>query len=243
MARYANGQIPLRELVAVGPKQYLTPGTAARWATMVADGKRLHGVTLRISKGENGYRSYAGQVEARRYWTDRGKPGNAAYPGTSSHGGVFRGRDAMAIDVGNWAVIGQAKFYALARKHGFEPGFFDWEPWHLIDWNPWSTPKPAGSGGATSKPAIPLVGEEDEEDNMTGRFTYERSADGKTVRVVHGEGYFEEHTDTAIKNTSIDDALGLKAGAWPSMPESYRDLVFNSTLAVRTRDAGKHRQP
>src|SRR5690606_20856005 len=25
-----------------------------------------------------------------------------------------------------------------ARDAGFEPGFFDWEPWHIIDWSPWT---------------------------------------------------------------------------------------------------------
>lgn len=134
MPRYPNGRIPFDVLVHLGGEHYLTPGTASKWAALQADVLANEGVLLQISPGANGYRWYEKQEEAY----EDSAPGDAAYPGTSSHGGEYQGRDSMAIDVGNWGQIGMDKFYSYARKHGFEPGFFDWEPWHIIDWDPWA---------------------------------------------------------------------------------------------------------
>lgn len=161
MARYPNGRIPKSALVHLGGKHWLTPGTKARWDALVADVLKNEGVRLRITSGPNAYRDYAAQVEAKK------KHGsNAAWPGTSSHGGVFKGRDSMAIDVGNWGVIGKTKFYAYARKHGFEPNYFDWEPWHIIDWSPWTVPSGGGSTPAPEEDETPIPEVPEEEDDM-----------------------------------------------------------------------------
>ncbi|WP_102193218.1 hypothetical protein [Microbacterium aurantiacum] len=143
MARYENGRIPFDVLVHLGGEHYLTPGTAAKFIAMRADVWENEGVWLEISPGANGYRWFEKQEEAYRDEPD----GNAAYPGSSSHGGEYNGRDAMAVDIGNWGRLGRALFYHYARKHGFEPDVFDWEPWHLIDWEPWA------AAPATATPA------------------------------------------------------------------------------------------
>lgn len=136
MARYANGRIPLHALIHLGGEHYLAPATNARWQWMIRTCQAERGVTLRITAGMNGYRDYAAQQ-----WAYNNLPaGQAAYPGTSSHGGVYNGRDSMAIDVANWGQVGQSYFYDLARRAGFEPGVFDWEPWHIVDWSPWVMP-------------------------------------------------------------------------------------------------------
>lgn len=139
MARYANGKIPLGELLHLGGEHYLTPATAQRWSALREDVHNNEGVWLNITAGPNAYRDLDAQWRTYR----EEAPGNAAYPGTSSHGGVYQGRDSMAVDVGNYGAIGADKFYAYARKHGFEPGYFSWEPWHIIDWAPYS----GGQGG------------------------------------------------------------------------------------------------
>lgn len=144
---YKNGQIPEDKLVCLGDgrngdgyfKHLLPPGTAQRWRALVAEVKEREGVTLTISPGWNGYRPLQPQKDAKAKY---GR--NAAAPGESSHGGTFEGRDAMAIDVGNYGAIGEAKFFAYARKHGFTAGYFNGqqgrpkEPWHIIDFAPWA---------------------------------------------------------------------------------------------------------
>lgn len=165
MPKYANGHIPLSELVHLGTEHWLTPATAMRWVNLVADVRASEGVTLRITGGPNGYRNMAWQ---RVYWDALPYP-QAAYPGTSSHGGTYRGRDSMAIDVDNWSVLGKSKFYSYARKHGFDVDVFSWEPWHIVDWSPWSLP-PGGSGGSSSVPQT-LVRNETKGNNVI-RFLY-----------------------------------------------------------------------
>lgn len=139
---YPNGRIPLNKLVHLGGEQYLFPGTAVRWANLVADVKANEGITLTITPGANGYRWYEKQVEAKNEAIANGTPQNAATPGYSSHGGLFEGTETCAIDVWNWSALGKDKFYSYARKHGFQPGYFSWEPWHIIDRNPWVKPTP-----------------------------------------------------------------------------------------------------
>lgn len=160
MARHPNGQIPRNTLVKRGNYHYATPGTWAKWDSLVADVQRNEGVTLRITEGLNVYRDYEGQVFARNNACAAGRCNDAAVPGTSSHGGVYNGRDSLAIDVANWGLLGQAKWYDYCRKHGFEPGFFDWEPWHIIDWEPYRS-VPSG-GGSSSTPNINIYLSEEE---------------------------------------------------------------------------------
>lgn len=137
MAKYPNGKIPRDTLIKRGNYHYATAGTWAKWDALVADVERNEGFTLRITEGLNVYRDLEGQEFARKNACAAGRCNDAAVPGTSSHGGVYNGRDSLAIDVANWANLSRDKWYDYCRKHGFEPGFFDWEPWHIIDWEPY----------------------------------------------------------------------------------------------------------
>jgi hypothetical protein len=186
MARYPNGRIPKSALVHLGGQHWLTPGTKARWDALVADVLENEGVRLRITSGPNAYRDYDAQVEAKKRHGS-----NAAWPGTSSHGGVFNGRDSMAIDVGNWGEIGKTKFYAYARKHGFEPNYFDWEPWHIIDWSPWTVPSPPAPPKTEPKPKVEtemrIIFNKDDSNDETrratvGEFTFHVLGPGASAR-------------------------------------------------------------
>lgn len=154
MARYKNGQIPDSELVRMGVEHYATPATAQRIRNLVADIRANEGFTLEVTGGPNIYRDLAWQ---HFYWDVLPYP-QAAYPGTSSHGGEYQGRDAIAVDFNNWAILPKEKWFSYARKHGFTPNIFSWEPWHVVDFNPWVMP--SGSGGGTT----PEIEEEEEED-------------------------------------------------------------------------------
>lgn len=140
---FKNGEFPLEDFIQVGFEQYLWKGTYHRWIGMVQDCIDTYGVRLRITAGWNGYRPLSAQ-----WWAYNNLPaGQAAYPGTSSHGGIFEGQEAGAIDVANWGEIGWEAFAALCWKWGFQPGYFSWELWHIIDWNPnavpaWANVKP-----------------------------------------------------------------------------------------------------
>lgn len=148
MATYQNGRVPARLLVKRGVIR-LTAGTWAKWDELVADVKNRHGVTLTITQGSGvtsgsgGYRDYAMQQAVKQKYVDLGRPNQAATAGTSSHGGEYRGRDALAIDVNNYWAIPQGDLFAAARRAGFTPGVFDGkqgrplEPWHLIDYDPY----------------------------------------------------------------------------------------------------------
>lgn len=157
MSRFPNGQIPSNLLVELAPYHWMPAATADRWKRLVEDIRVNEGVTMYITPGKNAYRDYEGQVFARNNACAEGRCNDAAVPGTSSHGGEYRGRDSQAIDVANWAEIGQDKWYAYCRKHGFEPGFFDWEPWHIIDWSPWTS-----SGGGKAPATRTIIPEEDD---------------------------------------------------------------------------------
>lgn len=141
MPRYPNGQWPLSVTVSLGSgtnsdgywEHRATVSTAQKWKNLVSEAKSLTGVTLTITPGWNVYRPLGAQKTAYA----NSAAGMAAYPGTSSHGGSYEGKDSLAIDVSNWGLIGKDTFFALARKHGFTPGVFSNEPWHIIDNDPW----------------------------------------------------------------------------------------------------------
>lgn len=147
MARYPNGRIPDHELVRLGVEHYATPATAQRIKNLVADVKAKEGFTLEVTGGPNIYRSLKWQ---NFYWDVLPYP-QAAYPGTSSHGGEYQGRDAIAVDFNNWAILPRQKWFDYARKHGFTPNIFSWEPWHIVDFNPWVMPQ-TGGGGVSPAP-------------------------------------------------------------------------------------------
>lgn len=173
MARYPNGEWPESALITLARgvdgdgewKHQLTPGTLAKWNKLRALAHKRTGRWLALSTGYSGYRPLEAQ---RRYWRIYGY--GAAYPRTSSHGGVWEGRDTLALDVGNWAWVydrfanPRAEFYADVRAAGMEPGLihpsrgnnYPDEPWHIIDFEPFRVP-------VTPDPPTPkLYPEEDE---------------------------------------------------------------------------------
>lgn len=148
MARYKNGEVPASLLSRRGAIR-LTAGTWAKWDALVADVKARFNVTLTITQGKGvtsgsgGYRDFAMQKAVKDKYRRLGRPKQAATEGTSSHGGEYKGRDALAVDVNNYWAIPQSELFAAARRAGFTPGVFDGkggrplEPWHLIDYDPY----------------------------------------------------------------------------------------------------------
>src|SRR5690606_5063242 len=100
----------------------------------------------------------------------RGKSRMAAYPGTSSHGGEYKGADALAIDITNYSQVPLHVFFEEGRNAGFQMGYFDgregrpYEPWHIIDRNPYRAVGSTAGGNAT--PIIVPAPEPEEEDDM-----------------------------------------------------------------------------
>lgn len=207
MPKYRNGFIPESELVLIERNHPATRGTAARWAALQADVLKNEDIELRITGGENAYRSFAGQQHARQAACAAGRCNDAAVPGFSSHGGSLAGRDSGAIDVSNWALLGKDKFYAYCRRNGFEPGYFDWEPWHIIDWDPYNVPAAAGGG---STPA--LTPDTPEPPRGNKMIEYARREDGLVVAVPEG-GYVHNYTSVAEyerNRVTVDTLNGVR---------------------------------
>jgi hypothetical protein len=170
MAQFANGKIPKSRLVPLGKgrdrdgvwRHLAPPGTAARWNWLVATARAKYGVTLRITPGWNLFRPLEVQVLYRQRLGIM-----AAQPGFSSHGGVFRGRDCMAIDVQNWGdlapgrpEVAWVRFVALCRMAGFRVDFVKpRETWHVGDFDPWRVP--AAAAKFRIKPTKVLEQEDD----------------------------------------------------------------------------------
>lgn len=197
---YANGQVPLSVLVHVAANIWLPPGTLARWNWAVQQAKAKYGVTLRITGQHssawntwNGYRPFSAQILYRNAYGIM-----AAYPGTSSHGGTYRGKEMFAIDVDNWAELGWARFAAIMRLAGLTVDFVSpQELWHVGDMNNvWAIPAFASGGsgsainpGTPSKPA-PETKREDIMANIppmatvNGKDIFMLNPDGRTKRLV-----------------------------------------------------------
>ncbi|MFJ4166278.1 hypothetical protein ACIPY5_12040 [Microbacterium sp. NPDC089698] len=167
---YNNGEIPLSVLVQVPGQEdddaWLSATTCARWLALKQDVQDTYGVTIWIVPGFNAYRPLDNQKYAKQQAINQGRPQDAADPGTSSHGGVYiqwgsprNGQASLAIDVGGYEALNRDDWYAMCRKHGFEPGFFDWEAWHIIDWDPQiGTAALAGNVTGTTATAVPTKG-------------------------------------------------------------------------------------
>jgi hypothetical protein len=183
MPTYTNGRIPLdvvSVILADGHdskgryyQQRLTPQTTARWRYAQAYSVAKWGKKPLVrSGGPNSYRPIAFQQAYYQDGVDQGNPLQAAYPGTSSHGGWWKDwrdrkvKDCLAIDVDpqglTWAQVWEA-----CRAAGFECGLITPavaggldEPWHVIDFNAFG-PMPAFAGATPLNPSL------FEEDDMT----------------------------------------------------------------------------
>src|SRR4051812_15894070 len=144
----ANGNIPLAALTKVDypgiqldvfPSSlsglYLKPDAAAAMLAMLKEYNRQTGGYLHPNEG---YRTYAGQVYWKNYWTSQGKPGNAATPGTSNHGW------GQAVDL-NLTSAQSSWLGTYATRYGYSRSSS--ESWHY-DYN--GSPGGPSSCGALS---------------------------------------------------------------------------------------------
>lgn len=129
---FDNGKIPLNTLQQIpwAPRYLLRADTTAALAAMNVQFRSEFGYDLPIN---DGYRDYAGQVEAKAKYGD-----NAAEPGTSNHGW------ALAIDIGDrshWAIGFSHPIYLWLKANAGRYGWAhpDWaepggvgpdEAWH-----------------------------------------------------------------------------------------------------------------
>lgn len=173
---YPNGRFPLHLFVHRGGNIYLSPSLNARWNEGVRLALEKYGVRLYITGdidglgGWNGYRPFEAQVRYRRHYGIM-----AAVEGTSSHGGLYQGREVFAADVANWQdlapgnrTLAWSRFVALMKIVGLTVDFVKpREQWHIGDFNPaWTAPvfgAVAVNPGTTNRPTpVP------EEDDMPG---------------------------------------------------------------------------
>lgn len=129
-----NGRLDVSTLGRIhhpsGIKVYLRKDAATAWMDMRTQALE-RGVDIHPLGGASAYRTFAQQVELRRYWERRGKPGNAAVPGTSNHGwglAVDAGAGAPAVDKRMWATLRD-----LGPRYGWswDEGKRVGEEWHF----------------------------------------------------------------------------------------------------------------
>lgn len=241
MGGIANGQLDESQMVILGSGWDDTgqwfhkapPGTAARWLELRRLAWEKYRVWLWISPGWNVYRPL---------WVQRIYRANlgiwAAVPGTSSHGGEFNGRECCAIDVGNWAELGWARFVALCRIVGFTVDFVSpQELWHIGDFNnPWQVPSFAAIEINHNTTALPVEEEDDDMSKLKGAI-YKR-ADGKDVCILFNElsGFYVEH-EGGDGNYNNPLAKEWETGSWPTISASHAGVLKASLDAVKPRTA------
>jgi LAS superfamily LD-carboxypeptidase LdcB len=123
---YENGDLPTSVLYQYDSNCELYRPTAGSFVAMVAAAAQ-DGVQLQPAQG---YRDYAGQIDARQYWCNLGLCGNAATPGYSNHGW------GKAVDLRDqngslgWSSIGYQWLTEHAGEYGWNhPGGVN-EAWH-----------------------------------------------------------------------------------------------------------------
>jgi hypothetical protein len=154
----SNGFFPQNLLVQFdtgGGKHVGTVGTRDKWYRLRENVQRKYGKTLQITDGWNVYRPWSEQVAGRNHACAQGNCNAAASPGWSSHGGTWGSAKytggnrvpSLALDIGNYWIIGQQAFYDEARAVGFLAGAITpeiagiFEPWHIIDLDPLRIPE------------------------------------------------------------------------------------------------------
>ena len=117
-ATYGNGQIPLDELVRIGPGRYLAPEAAAAF-TGLAAGLRRAGHPVRVNSA---YRSLAEQEGLIKRHGLLSEGGTAAAAGTSEHGLGISVVLSLSGEAVRW-------MESHAARHGFGNTVAG-EPWH-----------------------------------------------------------------------------------------------------------------
>lgn len=132
--------------------------TYVRHLNLVKIARDRTGRELSITDGFGAYRPYPAQVRAREIYGN-----GAAKPGTSSHGGIWESQYTAAMDYGNWGEVfdwDRGAFYDAVRAAGLTPGMispergYPDEPWHVIDFEPWSA-IPSFLPGADPNAVVP----------------------------------------------------------------------------------------
>ena len=170
---YPNGRVPLDLFIEVGsgvdengPWRWLA--TPKLWALIRAAqdyARRKWGSSFTISQGYNLYRPYDWQVVAKNNAIAAGRPGDAAAPGTSSHGGVFNGRDCLAADL-NRLGLQWWQVWEACESVGLVTRYFDWEPWHVILYDPFGAVPPQFAGFLAGTSAQPFTPQQSQENDV-----------------------------------------------------------------------------
>lgn len=231
---YPNGEVPFTKLIHVSGNIWLPAGTLARWNWAVEQGVKKYGVRLRITgqgRSEwntwNGYRPLSCQKVYRNAFGML-----AAYPGTSSHGGTYRGREVFALDVDNWAEMGWARFVALMRLAGLTTDFVSpREQWHVGDFNnPWAVPAFAsGGGGSHLNPTPGSTPNQSEEDDMPIIIVQKKDSSAAKGQMTHNR---KMRLITKYENTAYRAAQAQNRDAVIYVTVSDSD--FNSLLAGKS---------
>lgn len=132
MTTYKNGLVPRSAMKAFrNTGKYGHPDFIDRLDQAFAAVQRELGIVLYIAAGQDIFRDYAGQVYWRNYWAARGRPGNAAAPGTSNHG------LGVCADISPMPARGTASFNRIAAIFArWNLGFtVASENWHVQDKN------------------------------------------------------------------------------------------------------------
>lgn len=181
---YPNGEIPYSVVSVVldsgtdenGYWEFrCTPAFAARWAAAKRYAEAHFGRTIYVRSGWNIYRPLFSQEIARRNACASGNCNGAAVPRSSSHGGNWRGRDCLAVDV-NPNGLSWAQVDAAMESAGFSAGLITesmsgirgGEPWHYIlfgDLAFGAVPPGLASSGATNfEPTTPDEAEREDDE-------------------------------------------------------------------------------
>jgi len=240
---YPNGEFPLSLFIHRGGNLYFTPSLNARWNEMVRLSLAKYGVRLYITgdvDGLGGWNVYRNRPAQRRY---RAHYGNmAAVEGTSSHGGVYRGKQTFALDISNYLdlapgnkSLAQARLTALAKLVGLTVNFVtptEW--WHVGDFNnAWVAPtfgQVTVNPGTTNKPK-PTDASEEEDDEMKGAYF---TRNGQTIYALFNEvsGFYVEYQGTNPDNNNAI-ALKWKTGSFAHLTESVAGALKRELANVR----------
>jgi peptidoglycan hydrolase-like protein with peptidoglycan-binding domain len=129
---YKNGQVPRSAMKAFrNTGKYGHPDFINRLDQAFTAVQRELGVALYIGSGQDIMRDYSAQVYWKNYWTQRGKPGNAAAPGFSNHG------LGVCADISPMPARGTASFNRIAAVFARYNIHFNYTPenWHVQDLN------------------------------------------------------------------------------------------------------------
>lgn len=254
MPSYSNGYIPDNLLItfktgwnsAEGTWEHkLSPGTYEKHLNLVSLAKRNTGGNISITDGWGAYRPYASQVYARSLYGN-----GAAWPGTSSHGGFWEGKQTLAIDY-NWGPAygwNRAAWFRDVRAVGLTPGLihpsrgnnYPDEPWHVVDLDPW---RPVSGGNAAPGTEPVEEPEEDEEDEMATNVMYVTAdpkykyrvgigndVSGLWVEYVTNDGGF--NTKMAARYKVTEDALSVTGSMFSALRSSHTAVRPQSTIEV-----------